>query len=92
MNLSGLIVTAEPVHLASVIDEVARLPGVQVHQHDADTGRIVLVQEASDVDDEVRGCMRIRELPHVLNVDLVCHYFGDDPNAAPAAPAQPAAA
>jgi nitrate reductase NapAB chaperone NapD len=78
MNLSGLLVTAEPAQVHTVIEALTRMPGLEVSQHDAATGRIVLVQEASAIDDEVDGFMRIRALPHVLNVDLVCHCFGDD--------------
>lgn len=79
MNLSGILVTADAARLASVMDELALLPGIELQQHDEQTGRIVLVQESSGIDNEVAGFMRIRGLPGVLNVDLVCHYFGDDP-------------
>jgi nitrate reductase NapAB chaperone NapD len=90
VNLSGILVTADAAHLGTVLAALEDLPGVELHQHDAQTGRIVLVQEAADVDGEVAGFMRIRQLPHVLNVDLVCHCFGDtlppDDEAAAAAP------
>lgn len=79
MNLSGILVTADVTRLASVVQALEHLSGIEVRQHDAQTGRIVIVQEASDVDGEVEGFMRIRQLPDVLNVDLICHYFGDDP-------------
>jgi nitrate reductase NapAB chaperone NapD len=84
MNLSGILVTADPAQLASVLHALTDLPGLEVHQHDASTGRIVVVQEASCIDDEVSGFMRIRSLPHVLNVDLVCHCFEDDAACTPA--------
>lgn len=78
MNLSGVLVTAVPERLAEVAGALAGLPGIEVRQTDAASGRIVVVQEAAEVGDEVDGFMRIRALPHVLNVDLVCHYFGDE--------------
>lgn len=78
MNLSGILVTADVTRLTGVMQALEHLPGIEVRQHDAQTGRIVIVQEAPDVDSEVEGFMRIRQMPDVLNADLICHYFGDD--------------
>lgn len=78
MNLSGILVTAEPARLHAVLAHLALLPGVEVRQFDADLGRIVVVQEAADVAAEMDSFLRIRGLPHVVNADLVCHYFGDE--------------
>ncbi len=86
MNLSGILVTAAPAHLAEVTAALAVLPGLEVRQTDAATGRIVVVQEAAEIGAEMDGFMRIRALPHVINVDLVCHYFGDEPPETPAHP------
>lgn len=86
MNLSGILVTAVPDRLAEVTAALAAMPGLEVRQSDAATGRIVVVQEAAEVGDEVDGFMRIRALADVINVDLVCHYIGDE---APETPAQP---
>lgn len=85
MNLSGILVTADPSQIDPVLQALGSLPGLEVHQHDAATGRIVVVQEAPCIDDEVSGFMRIRSLPHVLNVDLVCHCFEEDAACAPGA-------
>lgn len=78
MNLSGILVTAVPARLAEVTAALAALPGLEVRQTDAATGRIVVVQEAAEVSDEMDGFMRIRALADVINVDLICHYFGDE--------------
>lgn len=78
MNLSGLVVTANPAHLPELITLLATLPGVEVAQSDAATGRVVVVQEAPDVGAEVATFGRIRALPHVINVDLVCHCLDDE--------------
>lgn len=98
MNLSGILVVADAARIDVVLADLAALEGVEVHAADRASGRIVVVQEAPDVDAEVAGFMRIRTLPHVLAADLVCHYFGEqdaaEPNiesalAALAAPAAP---
>jgi nitrate reductase NapAB chaperone NapD len=78
MNISGILVTANPAHLHGVLADLAGLPGLTLGQTDAALGRIVVLQEAAGVDAEMAGFMRIRALPHVLNADLVCHWFGDE--------------
>lgn len=80
MNLSGIYVVAKPEWLAGVVAELEALPGVEVHQVDEATGRIVVVQEAADVQAEADGFERIQKLPHVLLAQMVYHYFADDPN------------
>lgn len=69
--------------MPAVLVGLAQLPGVEVRQFDAASGRIVVVQEASDVGAEMESFMLIRTLPHVINADLVCHYFADEADPAP---------
>jgi len=49
MNLSGILVTAVPARLAEVTAALDAMPGLEVRQSDAATGRIVVVQEAAEV-------------------------------------------
>lgn len=83
MNISGILVVADGAHIDTVLAQLAALAGVEVRQHDRDSGRIVVVQGAPDVGAEIAGFGRIRALPNVLAADLVCHYFGDQPIAEP---------
>lgn len=83
MNLSGIVITADPSHVERVLEALSASPGLEVHGSDAATGRIVVVQEAGDVGAEVDGFSRLRALPHVLAADLVCHWFGDEGPADP---------
>lgn len=78
MNLSGILVVAKPERLSAVIPALNALPGVEVHQVDAATGRIVVVQEAADILAEIEGLKRIKALPHVLVAEMVYHYLADD--------------
>lgn len=82
MNLSGIVVATQPARLAALVDRLNALPGVEVMQADAASGRIVLVQERESVGAEFDGLRAIQRLPHVLSADLVMHYFGDDPQPA----------
>ena len=77
MNLSGIVVTAAASHFASVLDGLRALPGIEVHQTDEPTARIVVVQEASDIGAGMQGLQRIQALPHVVSAALVYHYFDE---------------
>lgn len=78
INLSGILVAARPAWLATVKAALEALPGVEVHQVDEVTGRIVVVQEAPDIHAEIEGLRRIQALPHVVMAEMVYHYFADD--------------
>jgi nitrate reductase NapD len=78
MNISGILVTASPEHVADVAQTLSSFPGLEVHQTDLASGKLVLVQEAASVGAEVESFKRIRSLPHVMAVDLVQHYFEHD--------------
>jgi nitrate reductase NapD len=79
MNLSGILVRALPPHVDDVVARLRALPGVDVHEVDVPTGRVVVVQEAPTVDDEVAGLARIKSVPGVIAADMVYHYFAEDP-------------
>lgn len=78
MNLSGILVVAAPAHLPAVIDGLRGLEGVEVHQRDEATGRIIVVQEAADIHAEIDAIKAIKALPHVVMAEMVYHYFADD--------------
>lgn len=88
MNTSGILVLARPGAFEACLAALAALPGVDVGVTDAGSGRIVVVQSAATVDDEVAGMARIQALPCVVSAALVCHYFDE----APSAPSDSAAA
>ncbi len=83
MNLSGIAVLAAPQSVESVANALAALPGIQVHQVDAASGRIVLVQEAAEIAAEVDGFRAVQRTPGVISADLICHYFGEQPTSEP---------
>jgi periplasmic nitrate reductase NapD len=78
MNISGIMVTALPEHVVEVAQSLSALQGLQVFQTDAASGKLVVVQEAASVGEEVEGFKRIRAVPHVIAADLVQHYFEED--------------
>ena len=78
MNLSGILVVATPERQAEVVGALNALEGVEVHQVDAASGRIIAVQEATDIHAEIEGVKRIKALPHVVMAEMVYHYIAED--------------
>jgi periplasmic nitrate reductase NapD len=88
MNLSGILVIVTPEWVETVVTELNAMEGVEVHQTDPVTGRIIVVQEATDIHAEIEGVKRIKAMPHVVMADMVYHYFADDARAYDAMPAE----
>jgi nitrate reductase NapD len=78
MNLSGIAISIRPQRFDDTVALLGDLPGVEVHYQDPASARIVVVQEAESVDDEVAGLKRIKSVPGVVVAELVYHYFADD--------------
>lgn len=78
MNYSGILVMARPESHTQVIASLNALEGVEVHQVDVATGRIVAVQEAEDIHAEIEGVKRIKAIPDVIMAEMVYHYLADD--------------
>jgi len=71
-------VAALPEHVAEVAQSLSALQGLEVFQADVASGKLVVVQEAASVGEEVEGFKRIRAVPNVIAADLVQHYFEED--------------
>jgi nitrate reductase NapD len=88
MNISGILVVVPPVHTQATIDRLQALPGIEVHHTDADSGRIVITQEAETIAAEIDGLKRIRALPEIILAEMSYHYFGDDAESVDAIPTE----
>jgi nitrate reductase NapD len=78
MNLSGILVVVTPERTPAAAQRLAALPGMEVYHTDAASGRIVVIQEAGSVAEEVDGLKRIKSLPWVILAEMVYHYFEED--------------
>ena len=56
----------------------SQLPGIELHQEDPETGKLVLTQEAETDEDQMNGIRRIQIIPGVNIAELVYHYFDED--------------
>ena len=87
MNISGILVIVSPQRVASMVDHLNGLDGIDVHHSEAATGRIVITQEAETINDEVDGLKRIRALPGIILAEMSYHNFEDDSELVDAIPA-----
>lgn len=78
MNLSGIVVAVTPGKINEGIAALNALKNVEVHQSDASSGQIVIVQEAENVNMEIDGLKHIKSLPMVTYAEMVYHYIEDD--------------
>ena len=83
MNISAIFVTTPPDNTRAMIEQLNQLEGVEVYHHDADHGKIIVIQEAPGIDDEIAGLKTIKKQPGVIMAAMVEHYFGDDRNLYP---------
>jgi len=79
VNLSGILVVVRPSRVEEAQARLGELPGVEVHHVDPETGRIVVVQEAESVEEEVAALSRIKALKGVMLAEMVYHVFDETP-------------
>lgn len=78
VSISSVLVLSPPGQLAAITQQMAELPGVEVHYTDPVTGRVVATLEASGVEDQQDGLRRIQALPHVIQAEMAFHYCESD--------------
>jgi len=78
MNLSGIVVAVSPGKFEECIVALNAINNLEVHQSDASTGQIVVVQEADNVNKEIEGLKQIKSLPMVNYAEMVYHYIEED--------------
>lgn len=78
MNLSAILALLREDRFDAGMAMLAAQPGVEVHHRDPATGRVILIQEAESVNDEVDGLKAIKALPGVIFAELIYHVFEDD--------------
>ncbi len=88
MNISGILVVVPPERIEGATLELNALPGVEVHHTEPATGRIVVVQEAETVDQEVAALCRIKALSGVMLAEMIYHVFDETPPEWDAIPAE----
>ena len=78
VRISGIVVSVERDYFDDVVGALEQLPGIDVHERDVASCRIVVTQDVETDADHERGLGRIQQLPHVRYAQLVYHYFEDE--------------
>jgi len=77
MMISGVLVVAKPEHLSQVRAALESFPWAEVHHEDPD-GRLVVTIEADDTDQAIARLREVKELPRVIQAEMVEHYVEDE--------------
>jgi nitrate reductase NapD len=88
MNVSGILVVVPPSQVDETRRRLEELPGVEVHHVERSSGRMVVVQEAESVDEEVAALGRIKAMKGVMLAEMVYHFFEETPPEWDAVPPQ----
>ena len=83
MNLSAILVATKPENTLRMIDTLNGIQDVEVFHHDESTGKIIIIQEAEAIHEEVDGLKKIKKLPGIIMAEMVEHHFGEDKNLYP---------
>ena len=83
MNLSGILIITTPSEIETLIERLKAMPAVEVHHIDRDNSKLIVVQEADSIHDEVDGLKKIKKLPGIVLAEMVYHYLADDESLAP---------
>jgi len=83
MNISAILVTTTPENTLNMIATLNQRQGIEVYHNDPETGKIIVIQEAEAIHDEVDGLKKIKKIPGIIMAEMVEHYFGEDRNLYP---------
>ncbi len=73
LNISGVLVMAQPARMAAVQRALARCAGVEIHSTSPD-GRIVITIDGTAATGSIHPLIRIQRIPGVLAANLVYHH------------------
>ena len=80
-HYSAILILTTPHELTPCLQELADLPGVEVHYEYPQSGRLIAVQESNSLEEQKENLRRIQSLPSVLTAQLVYHYLDKEPEA-----------
>lgn len=76
INISGLLVHAQPERAQDVCKLLRQIPGVEIHAVSPE-GRLVLTLENASDRDMADTFARVQALPDVLSASLIYHHAED---------------
>jgi nitrate reductase NapD len=77
MNISSIVLRAQPARIADIRAELARRPGHEVHgAHEA--GRLALTIEDTNTGSAADAYVALHDIPGVIAVSLIYQYSDDE--------------
>ncbi|GHV59739.1 hypothetical protein FACS1894103_3740 [Campylobacterota bacterium] len=77
MNVSSVVIKTLPEHLKSVIIDIQKIDGVDVHFCD-ERGMVIATIEAECVSDEIRILGMIEKTDHIISANMNYAYAEDE--------------
>jgi len=77
MNISSAVIITEPEHTEEVLQSLEESGLCEIYFHD-DKGRIIIIIEGEDVNEETFKLKQIQMLPHVLSANMVYSYSEEE--------------
>ena len=78
MSISGIYVLIDPQYWESATRALDELPGVDLHHRDAESGRLVVTQEADSTQEQIAGLEQIQQVEGVPLAGPVYHYVEEE--------------
>lgn len=78
MNISSAVVITEPEHVEEVIKELEESGLCEVYFHDKEKGKIIIIIEGEDVNEETFKLRQIQMIPNVLAANMVYSYSEEE--------------
>lgn len=78
MNISGVIIRAQPAQQAAVRDRLLAIPGVELHVED-DGGRMVVTVEDGEGWSTQDSLLQVHLVEGAMSASLVYQYSDDNP-------------
>jgi len=77
MNISSAVVVTEPQYLQDVLQSLKESGLCDIYFHDEE-GRIIVIIEGEDVNEETFKLKEIQMLPHVLSASMIYSYSEEE--------------
>jgi len=74
MNVSSIVVQAMSEHIDGLVEHFKQADYCDYYMHDKQKGKIILVIEGENVEEEIEKLVKIQRTPHVMAADMMMTY------------------
>jgi nitrate reductase NapD len=74
MNVSSIVVQARSEYIDGLVEHFKQADYCDYYVHDKEKGKIILVIEGENVDEEIEKLIKIQQTPHVIAADMMMTY------------------